>query len=125
MSTRCLPALWPNRFTRSNGPRTTNTRPNRRSTQLLRARNRPSATERAVLLPRDIARIADDAGHHAVIDRFVGSHPVIAMDVLVDPIDRLSGLLGDDAHEPFAHANDLLGFDLDVRGHAARAACRL
>src|SRR5690348_389566 len=126
MSTKCSLERLPRPCRRSSGPRMTNMRPSRRSMLLALPReSRQSGTSEPNSLPRDVARVADDARHHAVVDRFVGGHPMIAVDILVDPLDRLTGLLGDDPDQALAHAEDLARFDLDVGRHAPRAARRL
>jgi hypothetical protein len=55
----------------------------------------------------------------------VGREPEVAAGVLLDPLQRLAGLLGEDAVEPLTHLDDLARLDVDVRRRAARAARRL
>src|SRR5712672_2551930 len=52
-------------------------------------------------------------------------HPVIPVGVLADPLDRLSGLGGDDLAQSLAHLDDLARLDVDVRCWALYAAHRL
>src|SRR5689334_19876614 len=61
----------------------------------------------------------------AVVDGLGCRHPVIPVGVLADPLDRLSGLGGDDLAQSLAHLDDLARLDVDVRCWALYAAHRL
>src|SRR3954471_17626631 len=67
----------------------------------------------------------DDLIGKAVVDSLGCRHPVIPVGVLADPLDRLSGLGGDDLAQSLAHLDDLARFDVDVRCWALYAAHRL
>jgi hypothetical protein len=49
----------------------------------------------------------DDLIGKAVVDSLGCRHPVIPVGVLADPLDRLSGLGGDDLAQSLAHLDDL------------------
>ena len=52
----------------------------------------------------------------AILPGLLGRHHEVAVGVLVDPLDRLAGVAGDDLLQEVAHAQDLLGRQLDVGG---------
>src|SRR5262245_26443796 len=64
----------------------------------------------------------DDLVHQTVPLRFLGRHPVIAIGVLGDLVDRLAGVLGEDLVQLVAGLEHLLGRDLHVGGLAGSAA---
>jgi len=67
----------------------------------------------------------DDPPDQSVASRLLGGQPEVAPGVLLDPLERLPGLLGEDAVQPVAHLENLARLDLDVAGGAAGAARRL
>src|SRR5205823_3349337 len=67
----------------------------------------------------------DDLIGKAVVDSLGCRHPVIPVGVLADPLDRLSGLGGDDLAQSLAHLDDLARLDVDVGCWALYAARRL
>src|SRR6185312_8585669 len=67
----------------------------------------------------------DHLVHDAVGPGLLCAHEVVAVAVLLDPLQGLPGVLGDDLVEPALHPEDLLGLDLDVGGLTLRAAHRL
>src|SRR4051812_25276893 len=84
--------------------------------------------------PRDAARrawgawarssksvLVDHSIDDAVRDCFVGGHEVVALRVLLDLLDALARVLGDDLIQPAAQVDDLAGVDLDVRRLALEA----
>ena len=73
----------------------------------------------------DLARARDDLVDEPVLEGLFGAHPEVAVAVLLDLVEGLTGLEGDQAIEPFAQLQDFLGGDPDVRCLAARAARRL
>src|SRR3954469_6985554 len=62
-----------------------------------------------------------DDVHQAVLLGLVGRHDLVAVDVLADLVDRLTGVARDHLLELRAHAEDLTGLDLDVRALAVAA----
>src|ERR1041385_1653876 len=68
------------------------------------------------------AALLDDLVHQTVRPGLLGRHPVIAIGVLGDLVDRLAGVLGEDLVQLVAGLEHLLGRDLHVRGLAGRAA---
>ena len=50
------------------------------------------------------------------------AEPAVAVGVLLDLLDRLAGVLGDEARHLLLDVEHLLGLDLDVGGRAADAA---
>src|SRR3954449_5857383 len=79
----------------------------------------PSAIRRR----RNRLPVLNDAVDDLVLLRLLRAHEVVALGVLRDLLQRLTGVLGDDLVEPLADVDDLLGVDLDVRrltGEAAR-----
>jgi hypothetical protein len=58
----------------------------------------------------------------AILDRFRGRHPVVPFGILADPLDRLSGLGGDDLGQSLTHLDDLACFNVDVGGRAVHNA---
>src|SRR5690349_24738704 len=67
----------------------------------------------------------DDLIRKAVVDGLGCRHPVISVGVLADPLDRLSGLGGDDLAQSLAHLDDLARLEVDVRCWALYTAHRL
>ena len=65
-----------------------------------------------------------DAADEAVGFRFVRKHPIVAVDVAFDPIERLARRLGEDVVEALAHAQYLARLNLHVRSGTADAAAR-
>src|SRR5699024_5756284 len=85
----------------------------------------------ATAVPRD--RSAGDLGPHVlaglehlvdqpVLERGARSQDLVALDVLADLLLVTAGVEGESLLEPFAHAQDLVGLDLDVRGLTAALA---
>src|SRR5215469_4208468 len=72
-----------------------------------------------------ISNRTDDLRGKAVVDSLGCRHPVIPVGVFADPLDRLSGLGGDDLAQSLAHLDDLARLDVDVRCWTLRAAHRL
>src|SRR5271170_8316447 len=64
----------------------------------------------------------DDLVGKAVVNSLGCRHPVISVGVFADPLDRLSGLGGDDLAQSLAHLDDLARLDVDVRCWALHAA---
>ena len=91
-------------------------------------RGRPGATA-AIPAGRSargqVRRVGDDAVEHAVGDRLLRAHPVIAVGVARHLLERLAGFARDDLVDPLAHLDDLARLDVDVDGRAAHAAHRL
>src|SRR5436190_8236750 len=69
--------------------------------------------------------LLDDLVHETVRLGLVGRHPMIAVRVLGDLVDRLAGVLGEDLVQLVAGLEHLLGRDLHVGGLAGRAAQHL
>src|SRR3989442_15778544 len=67
----------------------------------------------------------DDASDQSVTPSFFGGQPEVAPGVLLDPLEWLPGLLGEQAVQPVTHLENLARLDLDVASGAARAAARL
>src|SRR5512145_3006350 len=67
----------------------------------------------------------DDLADQAVLLGGLGGHPEIALGILLDLLQRLAGLLGDDAVQTGTHLENLFGLDLEIGGAAAGAAGRL
>jgi len=55
----------------------------------------------------------------------VGGEEFVALDILLDLLERLAGIMGHELVHPVADAQDLAGLDLDVASHALGAAGRL
>src|SRR5690606_12804627 len=66
-----------------------------------------------------------DPRNEPVLDRFLGAHPVVTVDVGAHLLDRLAGTLRDDRGDPLADLQDLARLDRDVRRPAAGAPGRL
>src|SRR5919202_3215030 len=62
---------------------------------------------------------------HAVFDRRLRFHVIVAVAVADDALDRLAGVLGEDFVQALALADDAPRFDLDIDRLALRAAERL
>src|SRR6266545_7038186 len=60
-----------------------------------------------------------------VLQRLVGCEEIVTVGVALDLLDRLARVLGEQAIEPFAQAQDVLGVDGDVGGLALETAQRL
>src|SRR5689334_10924807 len=67
----------------------------------------------------------DDPAHQPIAERRLGAQPEVPVGVLLDPLERLPGLPGENAVEPVAHAENFPRLDVDVAGGATRAAGRL
>src|SRR3954453_5647089 len=67
----------------------------------------------------------DDLIDDAVVPRLGRFHYEVTVGVLVDLLDGLTGVVGQDLVEEIAHAQDLLGLDLDVGGLPGAAPPRL
>src|SRR3954451_12092246 len=67
-------------------------------------------------LPRDLGGSGDHLVDEAVIERLLGREPAVAVGVLLDALDGLTGVEGDAlGHHPLG-VDDLLGVDNDVSG---------
>src|SRR5215467_4886499 len=73
----------------------------------------------------DLVRRQDDVVDEPVGLGLLGREEVVALSVLLDALDGLAGVPGQDAVQQFARAQDLLGVDLDVRRLALHATPRL
>src|SRR4029453_10185432 len=73
----------------------------------------------------DVAGGAGHVVHEAVLQRLLGGEPAVAGVGLLDRLDRLAGVRGDELRHLPLDVKDLLGLDLDVGGRAAAAAARL
>src|SRR6185436_21092774 len=62
--------------------------------------------------PGHSTSLLDDLVHQTVRLRLVGRHPMIAIGVLGDLVDRLAGVLGEDLVQLVAGLEHLLGRDL-------------
>src|SRR5829696_3574028 len=60
--------------------------------------------------------LGDDPVDDAVVLGLVRAHEVVALGVLLDFLDVLAGVLGDDLVKPAPHVDDLARVDLDVGG---------
>src|SRR4051794_15270725 len=58
--------------------------------------------------------VGDDLVDDAVFLRFVAAHDEVAVGVVRHALERLAGVVRQDLVEQLAHADDLLGLDLDV-----------
>ena len=85
----------------------------------------PSPTPRLPRWARCAAPGRDHLVDDAVLLRLGGAHDEVAVGVLARPLDRLAGVVGQHLVEQLAHAQDLLGLDLDVGGLAGGAAVGL
>src|SRR6266567_6241070 len=59
--------------------------------------------------------LRDHSVDDAVVLCFLGGHEVVALRVLLDLVDGLLRVLGDDLIKPTPHVDDLARVDLDVR----------
>src|SRR5687767_11528651 len=66
----------------------------------------------------------EDLVDEAVVLGRLGGQDLVALDVLADELDVAAGVRGDGLLEPPAHADDLVGVDLEVGGHAPGALDR-
>src|SRR5260370_33364947 len=64
----------------------------------------------------------DDPPHETVAPRLVGGEPEVAPRVFLDALQRLPGLLGEQAIEAVAHLEALARFDFGGARGAARPA---
>ena len=62
----------------------------------------------------------DDLVDDPVRERFLGSHEVVPLGILLDLLQLLTGVLGEYLVEPPAEAERLAGVDLDVRRRTLR-----
>jgi len=67
----------------------------------------------------------EDVVHEAVVPGLLRAHPVVAVGVVLDLVDALVGVEGQDLVEPLLQPHDLLGLDLDVGGLSLGPAHRL
>src|SRR5439155_521036 len=63
--------------------------------------------------------VVDHFVDQAVPDGFLGAHEAVAVGVLLDPVQRLAGVVGEDLLEAALEVEDLSRADLDVRGLSA------
>src|SRR5687768_9022119 len=63
---------------------------------------------------RALLAVRDDLVDEAVLLGLRGRHDAVALDVALDLLEGLAGVLGDDVGGQLAHADDLLGLNLDV-----------
>src|SRR5205085_2927165 len=66
----------------------------------------------------------NNAIDHAVLDGLFGLHDVIAVDIAGDTLDRLPRRIREHRIEDLAHAQDLAGINVDVRGLAGQTLHR-
>ncbi len=133
-------AVWTWRSSRasrtSRTPRTSRATTTRAATPLSRSGSSAERATAAATVPRrppswnlprsGQLRVArDDARDEPVLDRFLGAHPVVALDVGEHLRERLTRLVRNDLCNALAHAHDLLRLDRDVGRLPARAAARL
>ena len=69
--------------------------------------------------------VGDDFVDEAVVGGVDRAHDEVAVGVLLDPLDRLTGVERKDLVEQLAHAGDLTRLDLDVDRLTRRATVRL
>ena len=62
--------------------------------------------------------LGDDLVDEPVLDGLLGLEEAVALQVRVDLLDRLPGVVGEDLVDAAAHLEDLPGVDVDVRGLA-------
>src|SRR2546425_6869191 len=67
---------------------------------------------------------ADDTVDHAVLQRLLGAHDVVAIHVAGYSIDGLPGRIGQQLVQRLAHSQDLTGINIDFRGLAGQALHR-
>ena len=72
-----------------------------------------------------LAGALDDLVDEAVLERLVGGEPAVAVGVVLDLLDGLAGVLGDQLEQDLLDVERLLGLDLDVGGRATHARGRL
>src|SRR5690606_41173521 len=91
-----------------------------RAASLRRAARSALAAGFLVLRP-----MREDLVDDAELESLVGLQERVAVHRAFDVGQRLAGVFGVEIVHPLADAQDLLGLELDVRGHAARTARRL
>src|SRR5665647_3728681 len=101
-------------------------------TRLRHARTRLSSrantsAPRANTSPSGVARGLAADQHlvdEAVLLGLVGGQDLVPLDVLLDLLHGAAGVVGQGLLEPAAHAQHLVGLDLEVTGHAAQTLHR-
>src|SRR5690606_35287041 len=73
---------------------------------------------------RKIGFVGDDAADQSVLYCVLGAEPEVATGIILDPLDRLTGLACKDPVESFSHLYDLTGSDVAVGRSAAHAIDR-
>src|SRR5215203_962016 len=71
---------------------------------------------------RPLLAVRDDLVDEAVLFSLRRRHDAVALDIALDLLEGLPRVLGDDAGGQLAHADNLLGLNLDVAGLSADAA---
>src|SRR5699024_11414893 len=95
----------------------------RSSWSLLKARGVGGSVADGVLVPAaGLLGALEDVVDEAVLLGVLGAEPPVAVGVLVDLLDGLAGVLGDELGHLRLDEEHLLGLDLDVRGRTADAA---
>src|SRR6476646_8263103 len=61
-----------------------------------------------------LGAFADDIVNDTVFLALVGRHDVVALCIVLDTLDRLSGMVDQDFVDPFAHAQDLAGRNINI-----------
>src|SRR5436190_22047188 len=65
--------------------------------------------------------VLDHFVDQAVLDRLLGADEAVAIGVVLDPIERLARVIGEDLLEAALEVEDLPRTDIDVRGLPAEA----
>src|SRR5208337_2745062 len=89
---------------------------------LPRAKEKVSSTDSNQQRCAGLPVLVDDLINHAVFLGLLRIHDVIALDVLLDALDGLAGMLGKKLIDGGTHAQNLFGVQVDVGGLSAEAA---
>ena len=90
-----------------------------------RTRSFPDTAQISEIGSAEFVDFGNDFSDKAVFDAFFRAHPVIAVRILFDPVQRLASRFCKDLVQAVTHFQHFTGLDFDIRGHAACATGRL
>ena len=71
--------------------------------------------------PRGLRPFADDVINNTVFLALVGRHDVVALGIVLDPLDQLTGVLHQDVIEALPHPQNFSGRNINIGRLAAEA----